>query len=120
VNALNDNFNTPVAISGLFDLAKLTNTLLNAPEVPNRASLQAIDQLYRELGGQVLGIVPEQAAAASADAEREAGLIRLLIDMRAEARQRKDFATSDQIRERLRALGVTLEDGKGGTTWKIG
>lgn len=122
VKALEDNFNTPVALSVLFDLAKLTNSLLSAPPpgVPSQASLGAVDQLYRELGGQVLGVVPEKAAAAGADAEREAGLIRLLIEMRAEARARKDFATSDKIRDQLKALGVTLEDGKSGTTWKIG
>ena len=122
VDALNDNFNTPVALSVLFDLSKLTNTLLNTPppDAPSKAALEAVAQLYRELGGQVLGVVPEQAAATGADAEREAGLIRLLIEMRAEARARKDFAASDKIRDRLKDLGVTLEDGKSGTTWRIG
>jgi cysteinyl-tRNA synthetase len=119
VAAMNDDFNTPVAISVLFDLAKLTNTLLNAEAAPGRAALQALDELYRELGGNLLGIVPEQATA-SLNAERESGLIRLLIEMRTDARQRKDFAASDRIRDRLKELGVILEDGKDGTTWKLG
>jgi cysteinyl-tRNA synthetase len=119
VEAMEDDFNAPAAIAVLFDFAKVVNTLLAAEAEPGRASLQAVDQFYRELAGEVLGVLPE-AAAASANAEREAGLIRLLIEMRAEARRRKDFAASDAIRDRLKALGVILEDGKEGTTWKIG
>jgi len=46
-------------------------------------------------------------------------LIRFLIELRAEARKRKDFATSDAIRNRLTELGIALEDGKDGTTWKV-
>ena len=73
--------------------------------------LEAIDETYRELGGTVLGIVPDEIAAGStANAEREEGLIRLLIDLRAEARKAKDFAKADQIRNQLAELGVTLED----------
>jgi cysteinyl-tRNA synthetase len=115
---MNDDFNAPAAIASLFDFSKVVNTLLNAETPPARPVLEAIDALYRELGGQVLGIIPEQALS-SVNAEREAGLIRLLIEMRAQARQRKDFAQSDVIRDRLRDLGVVLEDGKEGTVWKF-
>jgi len=116
--AMNDDFNAPAAIASLFDFSKAVNTLLNAETPPTRPALEAIDALYRELGGQVLGIIPEQAMS-SVNAEREAGMIRLLIEMRAQARQRKDFPQSDAIRDRLRDLGVILEDGKEGTTWKF-
>lgn len=115
---MNDDFNAPAAIASLFDFSKVVNTLLNAETPPARPALEAIDALYRELGGQVLGIIPEQALS-SVNAEREGGLIRLLIEMRAQARQRKDFAQSDVIRDRLKDLGVVLEDGKAGTTWKF-
>ena len=118
LEALDDDFNTPVAIAALFDFSRSVNTLLSAESQPSRAALEAIDGLYREIGGQVLGIVPAQAAS-GASAEREAGLIRLLIELRAEARQHKDFALADSIRERARKLGVVLEDSKEGTTWKI-
>jgi cysteinyl-tRNA synthetase len=119
VAAMDDDFNSPAAIAALFELSKLTNTLLNAEATPGRAALEAVAALYDELGGQVLGLLP-RASVATGSAEREAGLIRLLIEMRAEARQRKDFAASDKIRDRLREIGVTLEDGKSGTTWKMG
>ena len=118
LEALDDDFNAPVAIAALFDFSRSVNTLLNAATQPGQAALEAIDGLYREIGGQVLGIVPERAAS-GASAEREAGLIRLLIELRGEARQRKDFALADSIRERARQLGVVLEDSKEGTSWKI-
>ena len=119
LQVMNDDFNAPAAIAALFDFGKVVNTLLNAESPAGRATLEAVDALYRELGGQVLGLLPQQGTAA-ANAEREAGLIRLLVELRAEARRRKDFAASDAIRDQLKALGVSLEDGKDGTTWKLG
>ena len=64
-------------------------------------------------------IVPAQAASSNASAEREANLVRLLIELRAEARQQKNFALADSIRERARAAGIILEDNKDGTSWKV-
>ncbi len=119
VAALDDDFNTPVALAALFDFSRSVNTLLNAETPPSRAVLAALDGLYAEIGGQVLGVIPAQASGGAANAEREAGLINLLIELRAEARKRKDFALADSIRERARELGVVLEDGKDGTTWKL-
>jgi cysteinyl-tRNA synthetase len=99
-------------------LTRQVNSRLNEGSALNRETLTAIDQLYRELGGDVLGIVPEQADS-GANAEREDGLIRMLLDLRAAARVQKDWATSDQIRDQLRDLGVVLEDRADGTIWKL-
>ncbi len=113
--AMDDDFNVPAALAVLFDFAKEVNTLIARDERVGRPDLESIDAFYREVGGEVLGLLPQ---ASGASAEREAGLIRLLIALRTEARQRKEWAVSDSIRDRLAALGVTLEDGKDGTTWK--
>ena len=118
IEKMNDDFNMPAALASLQDLTRQVNTLLNEGDAQNRETLKAIDALYRELGGEVLGIVPEQAES-SANAEREDGLVRLLIDLRANARAHKDWVTSDQIREQLRVLGVVLEDRADGTIWKL-
>jgi cysteinyl-tRNA synthetase len=118
IETMNDDFNTPASIAGLFEFNKMVNTLLNGEAPVARETLMAIDAFYREVAGQVLGLIPDQATQAN-NAEREAGLIRLLIDLRAEARQRKDFATGDSVRTRLADLGITLEDGKDGTLWKL-
>lgn len=120
IEALDDDFNAPGGIAVLHDLTREVNTLLNSGQPVGRAVLEAIDTTYRELGGDVLGIVPDEAAAGSAaSAEREAGLIRLLVDMRTEARAARDFAAADRIRDQLAALGVALEDRPDGTVWRV-
>ena len=116
---MDDDFNAPAALAALFELTRQVNAMLAAGPQPGRTTLAAIDALYTELGGGVLGVIPDSAAA-DGDAGREAGLVQLLIEMRMQARARKDFAASDNIRDSLRTLGIVLEDGKDGTTWKAG
>lgn len=118
IEKMDDDFNAPAALAVLQDLTRQVNTLVNEKGPHTHGTLSAINQLYRELGGDVLGIVPEQAEV-SANAEREDGLIRLLIELRAQARAKKEWATSDQIRDQLKALGVVLEDRADGTIWKL-
>lgn len=115
---MNDDFNAPAAVAVLQDLTRQVNSLLNEQEQQTKETLTAVDQLYRELGGQVLGIVPDQAET-TANAAREDGLIRLLIQLRAEARLKKDWRTADAVREQLKALGIILEDRADGTIWKL-
>ncbi|PID86013.1 MAG: cysteine--tRNA ligase [Chloroflexi bacterium] len=118
IEKMDDDFNAPAALAVLQELTRQVNTLVNEKGPHTAGTLTAIDNLYRELGGEVLGIVPEQADA-SANAAREDGLIRLLIDLRAQARAQKDWTTSDQIRDQLKALGIVLEDRADGTIWKL-
>lgn len=118
VEKMDDDFNAPAALAVLQDLTRQVNTLLNESGPPSRETLEAIDQLYRELGGDVLGIIPDEEDLSSS-AERESGLIELLVDLRAHARSQKEWSTSDQIRDRLNELGVTLEDRSDGTIWKL-
>jgi cysteinyl-tRNA synthetase len=119
IERMDDDFNTPGGLAVLQDLTRQVNTLLNEGGPQTQGTLAAIDALFRELGGDVLGIVPEREEGA-ADAGREDGLVRLLIDLRAEARAKKDWATGDTIRNRLKELGVVLEDRSDGTIWKLG
>ena len=119
IERLDDDFNTPAGLAVLQDLTRQVNTLLNEGGPQTQGTLAAIDALFRELGGEVLGIVPEREEG-TADAGREDGLVRLLIDLRAEARAKKDWATGDTIRDRLKELGVVLEDRSDGTIWKLG
>ena len=119
IERLDDDFNTPAGLAVLQHLTRQVNTLLNEGGPQTQGTLAAIDALFRELGGEVLGIVPEREEG-TADAGREDGLVRLLIDLRAEARAKKDWATGDTIRDRLKELGVVLEDRADGTIWKLG
>ena len=115
---MNDDFNAPAGLAVLQDLTRRVNTLLNSPDQQTINTLAAIDQTYRELGGDILGIVPDQADS-TRSVEREDGLLRLLVELRAEARERKDWDTADIIRQQLNELGVTLEDRTDGTIWKL-
>jgi cysteinyl-tRNA synthetase len=117
---MDDDFNAPQALGALQSLTREVNSLLNSGEEVGRKALDAIDGLYRELGGDVLGLIPDEfAAGGSADAGRQQGLIGLLITLRNEARQSKDFARADHIRDELAGLGVILEDRPDGTVYKI-
>ena len=116
--ALDDNFNAPAALGVLNQLTTDVNTLLNSGQPIGQATLTAIDQLYRDYGSTVLGVIPDEFKQES-NFELVDGLVRLLIDMRKEARQAKDFKRSDQIRDQLAALGVVLEDGRGGTAYRL-
>lgn len=118
IEKMNDDFNASAAIAVLQDLTRQVNALINEQGQQNKGTLTAIDQLYRELGGEVLGIIPDQAETRT-NLERENGLVRLLVNLRAEARAHKDWAASDRIRDQLKELGVVLEDRVDGTIWKF-
>lgn len=116
--SMNDDFNAPGALAALQDYTRKVNSLVNGDAPLSLASLEAIYQLYQRLGGDVLGIVANQREE-SGSAEREDGLMQLLIALRAQARASKDWATADQIRQQLSELGIALEDRADGTIWKV-
>ena len=119
VERMNDDFNTPSALATLQDVTHMTNTLLNDGKTHSRETWEKIDTFYREVGSTVLGVIPDSAEASGGNAAREDGLINLLIEIRANARKNKDWATSDRIRDTLKELGISLLDGAGGTTYQI-
>jgi cysteinyl-tRNA synthetase len=119
--AMNDDFNSPRAIAALFDLGHDVNTHLNSRPA-SRATLESIDGAYRRMAEDALGIrLAEQApgGAAQADQSRLDGVVRILLDMRQEARKTRDWARADTIRNRLAELGIALEDGSDGTRWRL-
>jgi Cysteinyl-tRNA synthetase len=118
-SAMNDDFNSPLALSTLFEMSKeINNAISNG--IASQQVLEQADAIYRELGGDVLGVVRDKPAPhEAASAEREAALVEMMIELRNEARRAKDYARADAIRDRLAKLGVILEDGPRGTTWRI-
>jgi cysteinyl-tRNA synthetase len=129
--AMDDDFNTGSAISVLFDLLRTLNRHIDQHEMgpdadpgdQNVQSLVKATSVLRELSG-VLGLFIKPTVSAGGgddgDAELLDGVVQLLIDLRKEARARKDYATGDAIRDRLAELGVALLDKKEGTTWERG
>jgi cysteinyl-tRNA synthetase len=104
---MDDDFNTPLAISHMFDLAKETNIFAAENTEIHGNLLKEIVDIFRELGG-ILGILQREKAVVEEELVEK--LVELIIELRREFRKRKDFAVSDRIRAELRRLGITLED----------
>ncbi|MDF1840815.1 MAG: cysteine--tRNA ligase [Rubripirellula sp.] len=126
--AMDDDFNSGAAISVLFDSIRLLNRHIDAhslasgadPEQSEVKSLIKSATVIRELSN-VLGLFIKPPATAGGDDQDTAMLdqvVHLLIDLRKEARERKDYATGDAIRDRLSDLGIALLDKKEGTSWE--
>lgn len=107
---MQDDFNTPDAITAVFDWVSLANQTLAKAEVAT-ADLAALLKTYAEMN-TVLCLTPElEAEVASEEVER-------LIAERAEARKNKNWSRSDEIRDELNALGILLEDTPQGMRWR--
>jgi cysteinyl-tRNA synthetase len=113
VSVMDDDFNTSAALALLFELVRSINTGRDAG-VDAETIMEAQDTV-RDLAG-VLGLQLQDKKAIPLDVEP---FIQLLIQVREDLRIAKHFALADRIRDRLHELGITLEDGKTGTTWKI-
>ncbi len=122
-DAMNDDFNTPIAISVLFDLARAVNAALNSKEGLSENSLNECRRIFESCGHDVLGIIRiddrEDNTARETGKEMIGDIVSILLDMRKQARQNKDFALSDRIRDRLADSGIILKDTKDGTEWSI-
>jgi cysteinyl-tRNA synthetase len=111
LEAMDSDFNTAGAIAALFEIAKAINTARDNGATSEQ--LKTAQGTFHELSG-VLGLkLEEKQGSGGADA-----FINLLIEVRAEVRKQKLWALSDQIRDKLKELNVTIEDSKDGTKWR--
>lgn len=127
LEAMDDDFNTGGGIGALFDLVRLLNKFADDEKLEDAAKREPekVAQLrygtlvLRELGG-TLGLFrkPPQEKVPGGD-DLAGKLMKLLIELRAESRKKKDFAMADRIRNTLTEIGVTLEDRPGGTDWSV-
>ena len=110
IDAMDDDLNTPRALASLFDLAREINRRRDGG-----GDVGAAQEVLRELAG-ILGLTLEEPAARSNDI---APFVRLLVDLRSDLREAKQFALADKVRDELADLGISLEDGPEGTVWKL-
>ena len=113
--ALNDDFNTPIAISHLFEGVRRINLISEGRETISSDDLAAFRSFMETMVYSVLGLKQTRQADDSGEEEL---LIDLIIKLRLEARQNKDYRTSDLIRDRMAELGIILKDTKDGTSWE--
>jgi len=118
VEAMNDDFNTPRAIAALFDFNKEVNALLASEQAVSRGTLAVIDRLYRELGGRVLGIIPDDLTQ-DIGGELVGGLMDVILGLRQQYRAARDWDQADLLRRQLAGLGVVIDDRPDGPVWRL-
>ncbi|HAW72828.1 MAG TPA: cysteine--tRNA ligase [Flavobacteriales bacterium] len=114
--AMGDDFNTPILISVLFDAVKLINNVTSGKMAISSAQRQELKEGMEGYVFDVLGLkVEEKTRQDGGDTD---ALMGLLVELRGNAKTNKDWATADTIRDTLSQLGITIMDGKDGSTWK--
>ena len=113
-DALCDDLNTPIAIAHLFDAVKLING--GKLSADDRAALA---QLFDQVVGKVLGLQDEGAGASGKADKALEGVMGLVLEARKKAREEKNWAESDRIRDTLASFGITVKDTKEGATWTL-
>ncbi|NLJ33980.1 MAG: cysteine--tRNA ligase [Firmicutes bacterium] len=115
--AMDDDLNTALAVGVLFDLSREINSFLREPATTGeeKAVLAQARQIFQTISG-VLGLVP--AAELGDEGELLDSLIKIIIELRQEARKNKDYARADRIRDRLAKLGIVLEDAPQGVRYR--
>jgi len=117
-DAMNDDFNSPILIAQLFEAAKFINGLNENTETISEKDLKTLKQTMSDFIFDVMGLA-DTVSESNNDENKLTGAISLLIELRDKARANKDFATSDQIRDKLLEAGIQLKDGKEGTTFSL-
>lgn len=117
LEAMDDDFNAPLAMGVIFELSREINQALNSEQKLSPEFLKQIDTYFNELGGQVLGVIPEQLSAKITGDNIESQLIDIHIKVRQQAKKEKAWWAADLIRNELGAIGIRLEDKKNGTSW---
>jgi cysteinyl-tRNA synthetase len=114
-NAMNDDFNTPILIATLFDAVKFVQNINDGRASITQEDFDVLQSTFYSFVHDVLGLTNEEQGV---DHYLEDSL-NLLIELRNEARNRKDFATSDKIRDELSKAGILLQDGPQKTTYTL-
>lgn len=116
--AMNDDLNTPILISHLFDASRIINTILDKKATIDAADLEELKSIFHLFMFDVLGLKEEKG---SSDGREEAfgRVVDMLLEQRVQAKANKDWATSDKIRDELTALGFEIKDTKDGFSWKL-
>ncbi len=118
--AMDDDLNTPIVLQHLFDSAKAINTVADGKGTITAADLDELKAVWKTFAMDVLGLRLE-GGEASGNGLQEAykKAVDLLLQMRLEAKQKKDWATSDKIRNELTAMGFSIKDTKDGFEWSL-
>jgi cysteinyl-tRNA synthetase len=115
--AMNDDLNTPILISHLFDGVRIINSMNDETEKIDEKGIEALRKIFDDYVFQILGLRDETQDSKSDNLAGD--LMKIIIDLRQDARTKKDFAASDKIRDELKKAGVILKDTKDGVKWSM-
>ena len=115
-DAMNDDFNAPILVANLFEAVKAINTIKEGKATITPADLELLSKEVKAFVFDVLGLAPLNSVGG--DDSKLEGVMDLVLNLRQQARENKDWGTSDKIRDGLAAAGLVVKDGKDGTTWK--
>jgi cysteinyl-tRNA synthetase len=114
---MSDDLNSPVVLGFLFEGVRIINSVNDGKESINVKDLELLRNFMRIFTSDILGLVPEEVSQ-TGDHELLDKVIQLLLQQRKEAKERKDYAASDNIRNQLAALGILVKDTKDGVDWE--
>ena len=119
--AMDDDLNSPIVISHLFDSARAINTVFDGKGTISEADLEELRAVWKTFAMDILGLQFDASSPSEGGQRGSAykGAIDMLLNMRLEAKRNKDWGTSDKIRNELTALGFTIKDTKDGFEWSL-
>ena len=114
--AMNDDFNSPIVIANLFDGVRIINSVADNKETIGANDLALLKSIFNTFLFDILGLKDEKS-----NNQRELldGIMQLVLAIRQKSRETKDWGTSDQIRDALQKLNITVKDGKDGSSWNV-
>lgn len=115
--AMNDDFNTPIVIANLFEAVRIINSSNDGKEKISVEDIAILKKLFNDYIVEVLGLLPEEASGTNNDSLDT--IMKLIVDIRNNAKQNKDYTTSDKIRDELLKANIELKDSKDGTNWNF-
>lgn len=116
IDALLDDFNTPICIANLFELCKHINSVADKKATITKEDKQYLQENFNIICNEVLGLKEDNS---SSDSKVIEGLMSLILEIRKTSREQKDYATSDKIRDVLKTIGIEIKDSKEGAEWRV-
>jgi cysteinyl-tRNA synthetase len=116
-DAMNDDFNTSILIANLFEAIRIINSANDKKANLTQADIDLLNKIYQHFVFDVMGLKKEEETGKANTALE--GVMQLVLDLRDKAKANKDFATSDEIRNKLTSANIQVKDSKEGTTWSI-
>ena len=115
-DAMNDDFNSPIVISHLFDGVKMINSIKNGKNTISEEDLILLKKIFNDFAIEILGLQKEESAGNNDLVDK---LMETILSIRKNAKEQKDYTTADKIRNELNKLNILIKDTKDGASWEI-